>query len=214
MADGVEPAHPGQHVAYEGHGGQPDKDGGEDIDGLVGPAAVILAGELGQLHVGEPQADGRGIGNNQQQEHHNAQTADKMRGRTPENQAAGQGLHVFQDGGARGGETGHALEPGVDYRERPAPEGIRQGPENEGQEPREKDNHKTVPEGNLGVLAGENEGEDSQTEGDGKANQERRQGAVSPVDEGHPHRQQHEEGAHQEGHSHISGYDFKIHLFP
>ena len=211
MADGVENRHTRQQIAQEGGGTDAQIHISENKDRLVGPAAVIVPGEGAELHIGEPQAHRRGVGDNQQQEHHNAQTADKVSGRPPEKQASGKGFHIFQDGGPGGGKAGDALEPGVDHGKRPAPQGVGQHSEDEGEEPGQENDHITVLQGNLRGFPDEEEGEDAEDEGDGEADQERRQGRVSAVEKGDEHRQQHKEGTHQKGNAHIPRYDLQVH---
>ena len=135
VADGVEDRHSRQEVADEGQGADAQVYVGEDIDGLVGAGAVIVAGEGAQFHIGEPQAHRGGVGDDEQQEHHNAQAADEVGGSPPEEQALGQGFYVFQDGGTGGGEAGNAFKPGVYQIEGTAPHRIGQHTEDEGQEP-------------------------------------------------------------------------------
>ena len=212
VADGIEPVHARQQITDKSQGAETQEHGSEDGDGLVGPAAVIVPGEGGKLHIGEPKADGRSIGDDKKQENHNSQTADKVRGSPPEDEASGQGLYIFQDGGTRSGEAGNTLEPGVDHREGTAPQRIRKGAENKGQQPGQEDDHEAVLQRDIGVLAGEDKGENAHDEGDGETDQQRREGAVSPVYEGHNDRQEHEEGTHQECHAHITGDDFQVHF--
>ena len=135
MADGVENRHAGQQIAHESRRADAQVHPGEDENRPVGTAAIVVPGKAGKFHIGEPEAHGRRRGNDQQEEHHDTQAADKVRGSAPEKQAPRQGLDVFEDGGAGGGEAGNAFEPGVHHGERAAPHGIRQGAEHKGQQP-------------------------------------------------------------------------------
>ena len=137
-----------------------------------------------------------------------------MRRRPPEEQAPRQGLHILQDGGAGGGEALHALAPGVGQGERTAPEGVWKHAEQEGQQPRQEDDHVPVLQGNPLRPPHEDEREDAYSESQRKTDQERREGAVAAVQEGNAHRQQHEQRTHQERYSDISRYDFQVHSDP
>ena len=211
MTERIEQRHAAQPVAQEGGRTDAQVHPGEDVNGFVGPAAIIVPGKRRQLHVGEPEPDRRRVGDNEQQEHDHSQTADEMRGGTPEQQAPRQGLHIFQNGGTGCSKTGNAFKPGVYHRERTTPEGIRQRAEHKRQQPGQEDDHVAVLQGNLGSFPHKDEGENAHDEGDDKTDQERRQGGIAAVGQGNKDREQHEQRTHQERHAHIPRYDFQVH---
>ena len=211
MVDRIERRHPRQHITDEGQRADTQIHPGENEHRLVGPGTIIVPRQGGKLHVGEPQAHRRGVRDDQQQEHHDAQTADEMRGRAPEQQTPRQRLHILQDGGAGGRETGNALEPGIDKRKWAAPKRVRQHAEHEGKEPRQENDHIPVPKGDPVRLPHEDEREHAHGERERETDQERREGAVTPVRQGDENRQQHEQRAHQERRSHIPRYDLQVH---
>ena len=211
MADGVERPHPCEDVTHEGQRADAQEHPGEDEDHLVRAGPVILPGERRNLHIGEPKTHRRRVRNDEQQEHHDAEAADEMRGGAPEQQAPRQRLDILQDGGAGGREARYALEPGVHESKRPTPKGIGKHPEHEGQEPGQEDNHIPVLQAHMRGFPHEDEGEDTHGESQGETDQKRRQGAVSPVRERDEHGQQHKQRTHQERDADIPRYDFQVH---
>ena len=184
MADGIEGAHSRRQVAKESGAANAQVHPCKDGHRLVGAAAVVVAGKRGQFHIGEPQADGRRRGDNEQQEHHDTQAADKVCRRPPEDEASGQGFYIGQNGGAGGGEARDTLEPGVHQRERAAPQRVGHGTEDERQQPGQENDHVAVLQGYLGGLPHEDEGEDTRGESNGEADEQRTQRAVSSVPQG------------------------------
>ena len=211
MVDRIERGHPGQQITDEGQRTDAQVHPGEDEHRLVGPGTVVVPRQGGQFHIGQTQAHRRRVRNDQEQEHDDAQAADEMRRRAPEQETPRQRFNVLQDGGARGRKAGNALEPGIYQRERTAPQCIRKHAEHEGQEPRQEDDHVAVPESDPIRPPHEDEREHAHGKRQRKTDQERCQGAVSPVREGHEDRQQHEQRTHQERRSHIPRYDLQVH---
>ena len=213
MADGVEEGHAGEAVGHDGQHEQRQVDVGEDVDHVRGPGGVAAAAQRAQLHVGEAHAHLAGLGYQQQQEHHHSEAADEMRGGAPEKQAVGQGLHVGEYGGAAGRVAADRFEDGVRQRERAAPEHVGQQSEDEGQQPRERDDHVALAQRDRGRLAHEYEREDSDDEGDGERDHKGRESRVVAACHRHEDGQQHEQGVDEQREAYVP-YDYlPVHLF-
>ena len=212
MVDGVESAHTGQAITQESEYADSQVHRCENDNRLVRPRTVAFTRQGGKFHIGQPQADRRRVGNHQQQEDHDSQTADKMRGGSPEQQTVRKRFHIAQDGTPRSGETGNAFEKGVDNRKGPSPEGIGQHSEDKGQQPGQENDDITVFQGNGRVFPDKDEREDAYDEGDRKADHQRGQRTVVPICHGNQDGQEHEQRTDQQREAHITRYHPEIHF--
>ena len=193
MTDRVKGRHPRQPVGEERQDDQAQIDIGENMDDLVGPGRIPVLAQGRQFHIGQPKPHRTGVGDDQQQEDHDSQTADEMGRSPPEEKALGDGFDVVQDRGAGGRIAGYALEPGVLDGERTAPQGVGQHPDDERKDPGQADDHVAVLHRDLGRFLDEDEGEDADREGDDETDQQRHHGTVPSVEKGDEDREQHEE---------------------
>lgn len=134
-----------------------------------------------------------------------------MRGGPPEKQALGQLLHVFEDGASGRREAGNAFKPGIDDRERTAPQHIGQHSEYKREDPGQEDDHIPVPEGDRRAFPHENKGEYADDERDREADQQGRQRAVMPVPKRDQDGQKHEQCTDQQRIAHVARYDVNVH---
>ena len=213
MAHRIERRHAGQHVGYRRQHDEGDVDVCEDIDHSRGAGRIAAARQRAQLHVRQTHAHLARLRNYQQQEHHHPESSDEVRGRTPEQQAVGKGLHIAEDGPAAGGIAAHRLENRIGKREGAAPEHIREQAEEEGQQPRERDDHIALAQRYRIRLAHEDEGEDAHDEGYGERNHQGRERRIVAVRHRYEYGEQHEQRIHQQGEAYVP-YDYlPVHLF-
>ena len=122
----VEPVHARQFQRQRRTDRPPQGAEQQDLGDHRRLVVVVVLGHRRQLDVGQQRLVRPQRRKNQQREHHHADTAQPRRTRPPKEQPARQRLDVFQDRRTGGRITRHALEPGVDQRELPAPDQIAQ----------------------------------------------------------------------------------------
>ena len=212
MVDGVERTHAGQHVHQERGCGQSKIDISEDIDCLVRAGSVLPLGQGRKLKGSQPQPHLRRTRDDQQQEDHDSQASDEVRRGTPEQQAVRQRLNVVKDCRAGRRESGNTFKPGVYNRERPAPKRIRKHPEDEGQQPGQRDDHIAVLKGDASRFPYEYEREHTDGEGDREADHQGGEGTVIAVRHRDQNGQEHEQRTDKQSVANVSGYHLDVHL--
>ena len=213
VAEGVERRHAGKDVGQRRQSHEREIDIRENVHHAGRPRRIAAAGQRTQLHVGQTHAHLAGLRNDQQQEDHDSETADEMSGRTPEQQAVRQGLHVAQNRRPAGRVAADRLENRVRQGEGAAPEHIRQQTEQERQQPRERDDHIALAQRYRGRLAHEYEREYANDEGDRERDHQSRQRGVVAVRHGNEHREQHEQRVDEQREAYVP-YDYlPVHFF-
>ena len=114
VVDAVEPIHAAEIERRDAGDGQSQIDGPNPL-GHGGQAGVHLGAQrscgFGSKHLHTAATHHRGQDGDGEED--NSQTANPLGLRAPVERGMGKPFHIVQDGGSRGGETGHGLEEGI-----------------------------------------------------------------------------------------------------